>query len=115
MTSGKTGFLRFCRLTINLPPESRTINKTMPASDWTFNDEMISQIHYQLNVITALMINQNRKKGTKPVKPGKQFQPPAVEKLKAEIEEKRKKDSRVTEEEARRLEEFWVRRALPKK
>lgn len=79
------GFCRYARLLMNLPIESRFIQKYSPFKDWGWDKEVQSRILQMLDVIACQMVNMHRKKGTKAIKPAEQFQPDYVKEAKKQI------------------------------
>ena len=104
------GFQRYARLFINLPVESRTIRHYSPAVAWTWQDEVQSRILHEISALIAVTINMNRKPGSPPIKPDKQFQPEAVEEAKKVYDKERRASSQYTEEDMKAIREFWERK-----
>ena len=93
------GFRRYARLLANLPPESRFIQKYSPFRDWTWDKEVQSQILRMLDLISCNIVNSHRKKGTKAIKVGDQFQPDYVAKAKKEAKVAKKEEAAIDQEE----------------
>lgn len=75
---------------INLPPESRFMQRYSPFKDWSWDKEVQVQILHSIDVLSAMYANANRKKGAKPIKPPKLVQPEYVEKAKKQAKEDKK-------------------------
>lgn len=90
-------FRRYARLLLNLPMESRFIQKYSPFKDWNWDKEVQSRILQMLDLISCHLVNMNRKKGTKAIKASEQFQPDYVKDAKNQAK-KNKKES-VKEEQ----------------
>ena len=88
-------FRRYARLLINLPMESRFIQKYSPFKDWNWDKEMQSQILHTLDSIATMYANSHRKKGTKALKAPVQAQPDYVEKAKKEAKNKKKEENEL--------------------
>ena len=100
------GFRRYARLLLNLPAESRLVQKYSPFKDWNWDKEMQSQILRELNVISTNYVNAHRKKGVKKVKFQKQLEPMYVTNAKKEM----RKENGVSEEQKIKLEEFFSKK-----
>lgn len=87
------GFRRYARLLINLPMESRFMQKQSPFKDWNWDKEMQSQILHALDMLAAMYANSHRKKGAKPIKPPELVQPDYVIKAKKQAKEDKKVDN----------------------
>lgn len=103
------GFLRFCRLFVNLPAEGRLKTKYAPAGGWTYRDETLSRILHEIADLKSVTYNSKRKKGQKPIKTPEQFQPDYVKKAKDDYI-KRQKKLRNRKEDAAAMRNFWQSR-----
>lgn len=92
------GFQRYARLLVNLPMESRFIQKYSPFKDWDWDKEVQSRILQMLDLISCHLVNMNRKKGTKALKVSDQFQPDYVKEAKKDVK-KQKKETAATDQE----------------
>lgn len=92
------GFQRYARLLINLPAESRFIQKYSPFKDWNWEKEIQSQILRSIDAIATIYANVHRKKGTPAIKPPDQVQPDYVVKAKKDAKVKKKKDNQLAQE-----------------
>lgn len=72
------GFRRYARLLINLPPESRFIQKYSPFKDWNWDKEVQAQILHAIDVFATMYANSHRKKGSSTIKPPELIQPEYV-------------------------------------
>ena len=92
---------------MQLPPESRMVQKYSPFKDWNWDREMQSQILRELNVIATNYVNANRKKGTKRLKFQDQLEPKYVTEAKkaAKI-----KHIDKTKEQREQLAEFFSKK-----
>ena len=99
-------FRRFARLLVNLPPESRMVQKYSAFKDWNWDKEVQAQILHGIDVLTTMFANSHRKKGTAPLKAPKLAQPKYVEDAKKELADKPK----VTEEEKEDIIAFFKER-----
>lgn len=88
------GFQRFARLLINLPIESRFVQKYSPFKDWNWDKEVQSRILQMLDLISCHLYNMHRKKGTKPLKVGEQFQPDYVKDAKKDLKNDKKEKAK---------------------
>ena len=93
------GFQRYARLLVNLPMESRFIQKYSPFKDWDWDKEVQSRILQMLDLISCHLVNMNRKKGTKALKVSDQFQPDYVKKAKKDIKKQKKETAATNQEE----------------
>lgn len=100
----RSGFLRYARLFENLPVESRIFRKLVPAASWTFRDETLSEILRELNTLTTITYNMNRRKTAQSAKVMKKFEPDYVAETRERLEEEKK--AQQAEEQAE-LKEFW--------
>lgn len=100
----RSGFLRYARLFENLPAESRIFRKLVPAANWTWRDETLSQILQELNILTTLTYNMNKRKTAKSAKAMKKFEPDYVAETRERLEKEKK--AQQAEEQAE-LKEFW--------
>ena len=92
---------------MQLPAESRVVQKYSPFKDWNWDREMQSQILRELNVIATNYVNANRKKGTKKLKYQDQLEPKYVTEAKKEME--RKKNG-ISEAKRKELEAFFSKK-----
>lgn len=88
-------FQRFARLLVNLPTESRFIQKFSPFKDWTWDKEIQSQILHTLDTMVTMYSNAHRKKGHAPIKTPPQVQPDYVEQAKKDAKKQKKEDLQV--------------------
>lgn len=93
------GFQRYARLLVNLPMESRFIQKYSPFKDWDWDKEVQSRILQMLDLISCHLVNMNRKKGTKALKVSDQFQPDYVKEAKKDIKKQKKETAAINQEE----------------
>ena len=93
------GFQRYARLLVNLPMESRFIQKYSPFKDWDWDKEVQSRILQMLDLISCHLVNMHRKKGTKALKVSDQFQPDYVKKAKKDIKKQKKETAATNQEE----------------
>lgn len=100
----RSGFLRYARLFENLPVESRIFRKLVPAASWTWRDETLSQILQELNILTTLTYNMNKRKTAKPAKTMKKFEPEYVSEMRKQLDKDRKKQQ---SEEQADLKDLW--------
>jgi hypothetical protein len=91
--------MRFCRLLVNLPLESRFLQKYIPTKDWDWEKETQSRILMQLDVISCQLSNMFRKKGTKPRKPAEQFQPDYVKEAKKDAKREKAVSNKDSQQE----------------
>lgn len=103
------GFLRYARLFAGLPPESRIMKKLNPVGSWSWKDETLSRILYELSSIQATLYNTNRKKGAKALKPDEQYQPDYVDEAKKAYQEW-KKEQEAQKEDIAAMDAFWKAR-----
>lgn len=75
---------------INLPPESRFMQRYSPFKDWSWDKEVQVQILHSIDVLSAMYANSHRKKGAKPLKPPELIQPEYVAKAKKQAKEDKK-------------------------
>jgi hypothetical protein len=109
MVAEGIGFLRYARLFENLPAISRIMVKYNPSGSWSWENEAQSRILMKISEVADTLYNTNRKKGAKPAKPDKQFQPEYVEKAKKDYLKWQKKQQNDKEDsEAMKL--FWQSR-----
>jgi hypothetical protein len=100
----RSGFLHYARLFENLPVESRIFRKLVPAASWTFRDETLSEILRELNTLTTITYNMNRRKTAQSAKVMKKFEPDYVAETRERLEKEKK--AQQAEEQAE-LKEFW--------
>lgn len=100
----RSGFLRYARLFENLPVESRIFRKLVPAASWTFRDEILSEILRELNTLTTITYNMNRRKTAQPAKVMKKFEPDYVTEMRKQLDEERKKQQAEEQDD---LKDFW--------
>ena len=93
------GFQRYARLLVNLPMESRFIQKYSPFKDWDWDKEVQSRILQMLDLISCHLVNMNRKKGTKALKVSDQFQPDYVKEAKKDVKKQKKETAAANQEE----------------
>ena len=93
------GFQRYARLLVNLPMESRFIQKYSPFKDWDWDKEVQSRILQMLDLISCHLVNMNRKKGTKALKVSDQFQPDYVKEAKKDVKKQKKETASTNQEE----------------
>ena len=93
------GFQRYARLLINLPLESRFVQKYSPFKDWNWDKEVQSRILQMLDLISCHLVNMHRKKGTKAVKVGEQFQPDFVLEAKKALKNEKKEAAKEDQKE----------------
>ena len=92
---------------MNLPLESRFLQKHIPSKDWDWDKETRSRILMELDIISCQLSNIFKKKGAKPRKPAEQFQPDYVKDAKKGATE----DKKVSNEESKReLAEIFEKR-----
>lgn len=101
------GFQRYARLLINLPLESRFVQKYSPFKDWNWDKEVQSRILQMLDLISCHLVNMHRKKGTKAVKVGEQFQPDFVLEAKKALKNEKKE---AAKEDQKELAEIFEKR-----
>ena len=100
----RSGFLRYARLFENLPVESRIFRKLLPAASWTWHDETLSEILRELNTLTTITYNMNKRKTAPTAKVMKKFEPDYVAETRERLEKEKK--AQQAEEQAE-LKEFW--------
>lgn len=100
----RSGFLRYARLFENLPVESRIFRKLVPAASWTWRDETLSQILQELNILTTLTYNMNKRKTAKPAKTMKKFEPEYVSEMRKQLDKDRKKQQAEEQDD---LKDLW--------
>lgn len=93
------GFCRYARLLVNLPMESRFIQKYSPFKDWDWDKEVQSRILQMLDLISCHLVNMNRKKGTKALKVQEQFQPDYVKDAKKQLKSGKKESNKEAQED----------------
>lgn len=101
------GFQRYARLLINLPLESRFVQKYSPFRDWNWDKEVQSRILQMLDLISCHLVNMHRKKGTKPLKVQDQFQPDYVVEAKKNVKKSKKEEAAISQQE---LSEIFEKR-----
>ena len=99
-------FRRYARLLLNLPPESRMVQKYSAFKDWNWDKEVQVQILHSLDVLVAMYANSHKKKSTAPIKAPPLIQPKYVEEAKKELAGKPK----VTEEEKENIIAYFEQR-----
>lgn len=92
-------FRRYARLLINLPIESRFVQKYLPSKDWDWDKEVQSRILQMLDIISCHLANMHRKKGTKAIKPSEQFQPDYVKDAKKMAKESKRETAKIEQED----------------
>lgn len=100
----RSGFLRYARLFENLPAASRIFRKLVPAASWTWRDETLSEILRELNTLTTITYNMNKRKTAQTAKVMKKFEPDYVAETRERLEKEKK--AQQAEEQAE-LKEFW--------
>ena len=100
----RSGFLRYARLFENLPVESRIFRKLLPAASWTWRDETLSQILQELNILTTLTYNMNKRKTAKSAKAMKKFEPEYVAEMRKQLDKDRKKQQAEEQDD---LKDLW--------
>ena len=100
----RSGFLRYARLFENLPAESRIFRKLVPAASWTWQDETLSQILQELNILRTMTYNMNKRKTAESAEVMKKFEPDYITTARKEIEKSKKRERA---EERAELEDFW--------
>lgn len=92
-------FCRYARLLMNLPIESRFVQKYLPSKDWDWDKEVQSRILQMLDIISCHLVNMHRKKGTKAIKPNEQFQPDYVREAKNMAKENKRETAKTEQED----------------
>ena len=92
-------FRRYARLLVNLPIESRFVQKYLPSKDWDWDKEVQSRILQTLDIISCHLANMHRKKGTKAIKPSEQFQPDYVKEAKNMAKENKRETAKTDQED----------------
>lgn len=92
-------FCRYARLLMNLPIESRFVQKYLPSKDWDWDKEVQSRILQMLDIISCHLVNMHRKKGTKAIKPSEQFQPDYVREAKNMAKENKRETAKTEQED----------------
>lgn len=92
-------FRRYARLLVNLPIESRFVQKYLPSKDWNWDKEVQSRILQMLDIISCHLVNMHRKKGTKAIKPSEQFQPDYVREAKNMAKENKRETAKREQED----------------
>lgn len=92
-------FRRYARLLVNLPMESRFVQKYLPSKDWDWDKEVQSRILQMLDIISCHLVNMHRKKGTKAIKPSEQFQPDYVKDAKKMAKESKRETAKIEQED----------------
>nr|DAG72440.1 MAG TPA: protein of unknown function (DUF5361) [Caudoviricetes sp.] len=100
----RSGFSRYARLFENLPVESRIFRKLVPVASWTWRDETLSQILQELNILTTLTYNMNKRKTAKPAKTMKKFEPEYVSEMRKQLDKDRKKQQAEEQDD---LKDLW--------
>lgn len=93
------GFCRYARLLVNLPIESRFVQKYSPFKDWDWDKEVQSRILQMLDLISCHLVNMNRKKGSRALKVQEQFQPDYVKDAKKELKSGKKESNKQAQED----------------
>lgn len=93
------GFRRYARLLVNLPLESRFVQKYNPFKDWDWDKEVQSRILQMLDLISCHLVNMHRKKGTKAIKAGEQFQPDYVKDAKKQIKSDKREEAKQDQQD----------------
>ena len=84
------GFRRYARLLLNLPADSRYIQKVSPFGNWNWDREVQSQILHILDILAVQYANAHRKKGSVALKIPEQIQPDYVKQAKNDAKNKKK-------------------------
>ena len=84
---------------MNLPAESRFINRFSPFKDWTWDKEVQSQILRSLDTMVTMYSNTHRKKGQPPAKIPPQVQPDYVEKAKKDAKRQKREDQQLDQQD----------------
>ena len=92
-------FRRYARLLVNLPIESRFVQKYLPSKDWDWDKEVQSRILQMLDIISCHLVNMHRKKGMKAIKPSEQFQPDYVREAKNMAKENKRETAKTEQED----------------
>ena len=83
------------------------MQKYLPSKDWDWDKETRSRILMELDIISCQLTNLFRKKGSKPRKPGEQFQPDYVKEAKKTAGDQKKA---LNEDSSRELAEIFGKR-----
>ena len=106
-------FQRYARLFNNLPKEARIFTKYASAIQWTYDQEMLSQILLTMQNLTISYGNANRKKGVaaaKLLKSEDQFQPESVAKAKKLARKQEAERKKIAPDQEKAVREFWEKR-----
>lgn len=101
---------RCARLTLQLPKDSRLVEKMSPTKDWNWDREMQSRILAKLDELSCILLNMFRNKNKKAIKPQDQFQPDYVKEAKKEAKKLRGEQKKAIRKEIDKMEEFWKKR-----
>jgi len=97
------GFRRYARLLVNLPPESRFVQKCSPFKDWSWDKEVQTQILHAIDMFSAMYANAHRKKGSQPIKAPEVVQPDYVIEAKKKAKEAKREQNGVEQKELAEL------------
>lgn len=86
------------------------MQKHCESKDWDWDKEVQSQILHQLSIISCQLANMTKKKGTKTIKPGNQFEPEYVTEAKKSYAKKEQQRKKLSEDELEEVKDFWQRR-----
>ena len=75
------------------------MQKYLPFKDWDWDKEVQSRILQMLDIISCHLVNMNRKKGTKALKPQDQFQPDYVKEAKKQAKEDKKESHKEDQQD----------------
>lgn len=100
-------FRRFSVLLLQLPPESRFMQKIIPSRDWNWDKEVQSRILQTLDAILCQLANLFRKSGQESLKPGEQFQPDYVKRAKEEAQSLARAEAAISNDEMVAMKTFW--------
>lgn len=103
----RQNFPRYCRLLLQLPFESRFIQKYCPSKDWDWNKEIQSHILHQLDIISCQLANMAKKPGCAPAKPQDLLQPDYVKRAKNEAEKRAREEQRLSAADFEEIKRFW--------
>lgn len=99
-------FMRFCRLLLQLPFESRFVQKYCPSKDWDWDKEIRSQILHTLDIISCQLANMMKKEGRASSKPQPQLQPEYVKRAKEEATTN-KHGEQISDDDLEDMQQFW--------
>lgn len=104
------GFLRYARLFANLPVESRTISNTNKAATWSWHDETLSSILFEIRRLNATYYNTHTEKTAKKETIQPQERPGYVQEAIDEYREFEKEQKRSRDEIDVVMKDFWQSR-----